>query len=55
MTMNTTTATPDTRERVLAFRVTFHDLDTLKRTAKNNGTTVSTIIRQALEKVVDGK
>lgn len=50
----TTTTTPDTRERVLAFRVTFEDLDTLKRTAKNNGTTVSAVIRQALEKV-DGK
>lgn len=43
-----------TRERVLSFRVTFEDLDTLKRTARNNGTTVSTVIRQALEKV-DGK
>lgn len=43
-----------TRERVLSFRVTFEDLDTLKRTARNNGTTVSTIIRKALEKV-DGK
>ena len=46
--------TPPTRERVLTFRVTFDQLDTLKRTAKNKGTTVSTIIRQALEKV-DGK
>ena len=43
-----------TRERVLAFRVTFQDLDTLKRQARKDGTTVSTIIRQALEKV-DGK
>ena len=43
-----------TRERVLAFRVTFQDLDTLKRKARKDGTTVSTIIRQALEKV-DGK
>lgn len=43
-----------TRERVLAFRVTFHDLDTLKRKARKDGTTVSTVIRQALEKV-DGK
>ena len=43
-----------TRERVLAFRVSFHDLDTLKRMALKDGTTVSTIIRQALEKV-DGK
>ena len=50
----TTTTTPDTRERVLAFRVTFHDLDTLKRKARKDGTTVSTVIRQALEKV-DGK
>ncbi len=38
----------DTRERVLAFRVTFDQLDTLKRTAKANGTTVSTVIRQAI-------
>lgn len=43
-----------TRERVLSFRVTFHDLDTLKRKARKDGTTVSTIIRKALEKV-DGK
>lgn len=50
----TNTTTPDTRERVLTFRVTFHDLDTLKRKARNNGTTVSTIIRKALEKI-DGK
>ena len=46
--MNTTT-TPDIRERVLAFRVTFHDLDTLKRKARKEGTTVSTVIRKALE------
>lgn len=50
----TTTTTPDTRERVLAFRVTFQDLDTLKRKARKDGTTVSTIIRKALEKV-DGQ
>lgn len=50
----TTTTTPDTRERVLSFRVTFHDLDTLKRKARQDGITVSTVIRQALEKV-DGK
>lgn len=40
-----------TRERVLAFRVTFDQLDTLKRAAKSNGTTVSTVIREALAKV----
>lgn len=51
--MNTTT-TPDTRERVIAFRGTFQELDTLKRKARKEGTTMSTIIRQALEKV-DGK
>jgi predicted DNA binding CopG/RHH family protein len=34
------------RERVLTFRVTFDQLDQLKRTAKSNGTTVSTIIRE---------
>ena len=50
----TTTTTPDTRERVLSFRVTFHALDTLKRKARKEGTTVSTVIRQAIEKV-DGK
>ncbi len=40
-----------TRERVLAFRVTFDQLDALKRTARNNGTTVSTVIRKALATV----
>ena len=54
MTTTPTLPVPDTRERVLAFRVTFQDLDTLKRKARKDGTTVSTIIRQALEKV-DGK
>ena len=54
--MNTTPTlpVPDTRERVLTVRVTFQDLDTLKRKARKEGTTVSTIIRKALEKV-DGK
>ena len=46
-----TLPTPDTRERVLSFRVTFHDLDTLKRKARKDGTTVSTVIRKALEVV----
>ena len=41
------------RERVLTFRVTFDQLDQLKRTARNNGTTVSQVIREALP--VDGK
>lgn len=36
------------RERVLTFRVTFDELDALKRTAKNKGTTVSRVIREAL-------
>lgn len=36
------------RERVLTFRVSFDQLDTLKRTAKHKGTTVSTVIREAL-------
>ena len=40
-----------TRERVLSFRVTFDQLDHLKRTAKDKGTTVSKIIRKALSKV----
>lgn len=49
-----TLATPGLfRERVLTFRVTFDQLDQLKRTARNNGTTVSDVIRQALP--VDGK
>lgn len=39
------------RERVLTFRVTFDQLDQLKRTAKDNGTNVTTIIREALSKV----
>ena len=50
--MTTTTPTPPTRERVLTFRVTFDQLDTLKRTAKANGTTVSRIIREAITPVV---
>jgi len=54
MTNTNTNTTPDTRERVLTVRVTFQDLDTLKRKARKEGTTMSTIIRQALEKV-DGK
>ncbi len=41
------------RERVLTFRVTFDQLDQLKRAAKDNGMTVSDVIRQALP--VDGK
>lgn len=50
-----TLATPGLfRERVLTFRVTFDQLDQLKRTAKDNGTNVTTIIREALSKV-DGK
>ena len=36
------------RERVLTFRVTFDQLDQLKRAAKANGTTVTEIIREAL-------
>ena len=47
-----TLATPGLfRERVLTFRVTFDQLDQLKRTAKDNGTNVTTIIREALSKV----
>lgn len=37
-----------TRERVLTVRVDFDQLDTLKRTAKAKGTTVSTLIREAI-------
>ncbi len=51
MTMNTTPTPPAQRERVLTFRVTFDQLDHLKRTAKDKGTTVSKIIRKALSKV----
>lgn len=40
--------TDTARERVLTVRVTFDQLDTLKRTAKNKGTTVSRVIREAL-------
>ena len=50
--MNTPTLTTTAaRERVLSFRVTFDQLDTLKRSAKANGTTVSTLIRDALTTV----
>lgn len=41
------------REHTLTFRVTFAQLDQLKRAAKDNGMTVSDVIRQALP--VDGK
>ena len=41
------------REHTLKLRVTFDQLDQLKRNAKANGTTVSKIIREALP--VDGK
>lgn len=41
------------REHTLTFRVTFDQLDQLKRTAKGKGTTVSQVIREALP--VDGK
>lgn len=40
-----------TRERVLTFRVTFDQLDQLKRSAKDKGTNVSTVIREALSKI----
>ena len=36
------------REHTLTFRVTFDQLDHLKRTARNNGTTVSQVIRDAI-------
>jgi|688.fasta_scaffold158058_4 hypothetical protein len=50
--MNTPTLTTTAaRERVLTVRVTFDQLDTLKRTARSNGTTVSTLIRDALTTV----
>lgn len=51
MTMNTTPTPPAQRERVMTFRVTFDQLDQLKRTAKDKGITVSKIIRKALSKV----
>lgn len=37
-----------TRESVLTVRVHFDQLDTLKRAARNKGTTVSTLIREAI-------
>lgn len=37
-----------TRERVLTFRVSFDQLDQLKRSAREQGQTVSGIIRQRL-------
>jgi uncharacterized protein (DUF1778 family) len=46
--MTTTPTTTATHEGVIHIRVTFDQLDTLKRTAKANGTTVSTLIRDAL-------
>jgi hypothetical protein len=50
--MNTPTLTTTAaRERVLTVRVTFDQLDTLKRTARSKGTTVSTLIRDALTTV----
>jgi hypothetical protein len=48
MNTTTTTTTPPHRERVLTVRVTFDYLDALKRTAKNNGTTVSELVREHL-------
>lgn len=39
-----------TRERVLTFRVTFDQLDTLKRAAHEQRTTVSRVIREAIDK-----
>ena len=50
--MNTPTLTTTAaRERVLTVRVTFDQLDTSNRTARSNGTTVSTLIRDALTTV----
>lgn len=49
----TTPGRDPVRERVLTFRVTFDQLDQLKRTAKANGTTVTGVIREVLP--VDGK
>ena len=51
MTRTTPHTPPAARERVLTFRVTFDQLDTLKRSAKAKGTTVSTLIRQAITTV----
>lgn len=44
-----------TRERVLTVRVDFDQLDTLKRAARSNGTTVSTLIRDALTTVSNSR
>lgn len=53
-TTTTTNAAPAHRERVQTFRITFDQLDTLKRAARARRTTVSTVIREALSKV-DGE
>jgi hypothetical protein len=47
----TTPGRDPVRERVLTFRVTFDQLDQLKRTARNKGTTVTRIIREAISTV----
>jgi predicted DNA binding CopG/RHH family protein len=52
MTKKNSLTTPG-RERVLTVRVSFDQFDQLKRTAKDNGTTLSTLIREALP--IDGK
>lgn len=36
------------REAVLTVRVSFHTFDTLKRTARDRGTTVSHVVRDRL-------
>lgn len=43
-----TTPAPTQRERVLTFRVSWSDLDALKVAAREQGTTVSELVRDRL-------
>jgi predicted DNA binding CopG/RHH family protein len=49
----TETVIPNKLEKVLNFRVSFHELDRLKRKAKEAGTTVSNLIRNAVEQATN--
>ncbi len=47
------TKIPDALEHMLTFRVSFDELDQLKRQAKEAGTTVSDIVRKSIERVTN--
>ena len=47
------TKIPDALEHTLTFRVTFDELDQLKRQAREAGTTVSDIVRKSIESVTN--